>query len=127
MRGNKTYTQHSVAFPHQPIHSDRFAYDRVGINFGPGKDGDEGTYAEMNFLFVRFGPHNDLDDRQHHAVKIECYTDGVGALLDPSVEGVLTWFNKLGIDRRSEVTPAKLIAKLEAVGFKPSTFHKNPI
>jgi len=122
-KGTPTYTQHTVAWPSLTL-PDRVMED-MGISFD-AKGG--GTHGEFFFRWYNLGNNPSLwggGDRgepyyPNGALRVECFTDGLTAMMDDRVQAVLDNLRK----HNRNPTPAKLIQILEANGISASEHHK---
>lgn len=110
-KGTPVYTQHTVAWPELPLRERML--DEVGVSF-EAKGG--GTYASLDFRWHK------LSTYEFGALRVECFSDGFGALLDPRIVSVIESLKRMRMDDR-DVSPAKLIELLEAQGVTPSLYH----
>jgi hypothetical protein len=108
-KGIPTYTQTSVAFPHNP--KVRRIVDEIGIVFQA--KGGGGASGEVYFRWLDIG-----DKFPHGALRIEVFTDGLAAFYDDRIQAVVKRLRRLG-----DITPARLIGLLETEGVKPSVYQ----
>lgn len=120
-KGTPVYTQHSVAWPELELR-DRIL-EEVSVSFD---DKGGGTYGEFTFRWYHLGYKSSLwggtstEPRYPHgALRIDCFTDGLPALLDDRIQAVL---GNLRRHNRSP-KPAKLIQLLEDNGVVASNYH----
>jgi hypothetical protein len=107
-----TYTQRSVAFPHD-LRSD--FNDGVSDEIGVSLDApDGGTYGEMNWQFKTFNFYS-------HGVQMRVFGDGLLCLSDPRVQRVVAkWQAQTKPD---DALPSDFIVWLEAEGIVPSRYQ----
>jgi hypothetical protein len=103
-----TYTQRSVAFPHD-LRAD--FDDEIGVSLDAP---DGGTYGEMYWQFKTFNFYS-------HGVQMRVFGDGLSCLSDPRVQRVIAkWQSQTKPD---EALPSDFIAWLEAEGIVPSRYQ----
>ena len=114
--GRFVYTQHSVAFPTiEPWPGDRSVIDMVGVsNDHPGG----GTMGEFHWRFYRF----QKPVRDHVAVQVQVFGDGLDTFLDRRIQRVVKRWRDLPTP--DAMSPAQLIAWLEAEHVVPSSHHR---
>jgi hypothetical protein len=113
MQGIPTYTQHTVAFPTLPLRE--HVVDDVSVSFAAKGGGTHGEFTVEWVGLSSFGPHG--------AFRVKAFGDGLGALLDPRILGLMEALRKMDDEEQNEVSPARFIEMLEAAGVRPSIYH----
>lgn len=109
-----TYTQHTIAFPLVELARD-WHVDEVSLS---------GRGGEMKFVFMDFNRGRAPDPNL--AVQVCCFTESVNLLTSPEVQQILRWIKGMTPERRNNLTPEKLIRKLESLEVGkvvPSFYH----
>jgi hypothetical protein len=101
------YTQHTKAWPTLELH-ELWVVDELIV--------DVDDAPSMMFQWVK------LPGEQDAFLKVSAYADGFVTLLDPRVLRVLAVLRRKR-ERNRHVTPAALIAMLQAEGATPSSYH----
>lgn len=106
-----TYTQHTVAFPMNPMGDSLTDQVTVSLAYSEG-----GTDGEFTWEFITWDRH----DRS--AVKMAVFGDGVPCLLDPRMQQVVQQWSAM--PDPDEMTPEQLIDLLRAAGAVPSRYMR---
>lgn len=117
MKGIPTYTLHSVAWPSLPLGGRPRVTEELSISF-EAKGG--GSHASFNLRWYDLG--RTMGRTEPPSVAVECFSDGLGALLDQRVSRLL---RRMQMHRKDDGSPQpdRVVEWLEELGVGPSTYH----
>ncbi len=117
-KGTPNYTQHTDDLT--GMMDDRIVAE-ITVSFD---DKDGGTNGEFKFAWYDLGSRTDAFGKStplypHGALKVECFTDGLTAMMDDRIVAVLNHIRK----HNHNAAPASVIAYLEENGVVQSKYH----
>jgi len=114
VRGIPTYTQHTVAWGNR-VPLQHGVNDEIGVSFDAFGGG---THGEFRFVWRELGAKY----QPNGALQVQCFSDGLGAMLDERLLSLLRKVARLR-QRDRDLSPARLVELLEQAGVRPSEPH----